>query len=263
MKVVDAVKSGFDAANANLKLVAVIFIFNLIWNIAVIPFTPEAPLTDAADVALPAGLMVISIIFMFASIFIQGGLLGSVRDYVKEKKSDLAAFTQYGAKFYLRLLGLALVIVAVMGLIALVVTLLLAPSVASGNAALIAFATIGAFIISLGAIYLMILLFFAPYMLVLEDKGIVEAIKGSIAFAKKLILKILGLLGLLTLMGIGIGFIMGMIAGALAIPLPGKVTQVITAILSGGVNAYLGVLVASTIVIFYLALKGDVKEAAA
>ncbi|MFH1752879.1 MAG: hypothetical protein ABH875_01730, partial [Candidatus Omnitrophota bacterium] len=77
MKVMEAIKKGFEIANANMQLILIVFIFNLIWNIGVIPFTPETP---AAGVAVSPALTIISLFFILASIFIQGGVLGSVKD---------------------------------------------------------------------------------------------------------------------------------------------------------------------------------------
>jgi hypothetical protein len=256
MKVVDAVKRGFEIANTSMKLILVIFIFNLVWNLIVIPFTPEAPLTEGAGVAMSPALTVISLLFVLASIFIQGGVLGSVRDIAKENRLDLARFAGYGAKFYLRLLCLALIIVLIIGIVAFIATLIIAASAPTQNAAIITITTIVSFVIGLAGLYLVILLFLSPYILVIEDTGIFQAMAASIAFVKSMLLKILGLAALLVLIGFGIGLIMGIIAGILSLAVTGRVLQAITGVLNGGVNAYLSVIVRGALTVYYLAAKG-------
>lgn len=262
MKIIDAIKRGFEIASKNLNLVLIVFGFNIIWNWAVIPFTPEAPVGVGAGITMTPGLTILSIIFVLISIFIQGGVLGSVKDIIKEGKLELGRFTGYGAKFYLRLLFLALIIVLIIGLIAFLVTLILAASAPTKNAVVIALTSILALIIGAAGLYIAILLFLSPYILVVEDIGIFQAMRMSIDFVKKVFLKILGLGVLLVLIGFGIGLIMGLIAGILSLVIKGKFLQVVTGVISGGVNAYLTILVTSCIVTYYLAMKGKESEGA-
>lgn len=261
MKILDAIKKGFDVANNSLKLVLIVFVFNVVWNIGVIPFTPEASIGAGAGVAMSPMLTLISLVFVLASIFIQGGVLGSVRDVVKENKLDLAKFKGYGAKFYIRLLCLALIIILIIAIVAFIATLIIAASAPTKNAAIITITTILALILGGAGVYFVVLLFLSPYILVVEDVGIFEAMRSSIKFVRKVLLKIMGLGTLLVLIGFGIGLIMGIIAGILSLVVKGKFLQLVTGVLNGGVNAYLSILVTGCLVTYYLAIKGsDTKQ---
>ncbi|MEE8360310.1 MAG: hypothetical protein V3S04_05225 [Candidatus Omnitrophota bacterium] len=265
MKVMDAIKRGFDIANANMKLILIIFIFNVIWNLGVIPFTPEALGMTGAGVAVSPMLTIISLLFVLASIFIQGGVLGSVKDIIKENKLDLEKFKGYGAKFYIRLLCLALIIMLIIAVVAFIATLVVAASAPTKNAVMITLTTIIALVVGGAGIYLVVLLFLAPYILVIEDVGIFESMARSIAFVRKKILKVIGLAAMLVLIGFGIGLVMGIIAGIISLAIKGKFLQFITGILNGGVNAYLSILVTGCLASYYLAHKdaGSKEEAPA
>ena len=256
MKVMDAIKRGFEIANSNMNLVLVIFIFNCVWNLGIIPFSPVTP-TAGMGVAMSPVLTLISLAFILASIFIQGGVLGCMMDIVKKGGVDLSKFKDYGLKFYLRLVCLALIIILIIGVIAFIATLIVAASAPTKNAVIIAITTILALIIGGAGIYLVILLFLSPYILVAEDVGIVDSMRRSIEFVRLALARVIGLGALLVLIGLGIGLITGIIAGVISLAIKGKFLQAIAGILNGGVNAYLSVIVTGCLVTFYLALKGS------
>ncbi len=260
MKVLDAIKNGFDIANSSLKLVLVVFVFNLIWNVIVIPFTPASPMGAGADVAMSPMLTVISLLFVLASIFIQGGVLGTVRDKIKAGILDLGKFADYGKKFYLRLLCLALIIILIIAVVAFLATLIVSAAAPTGNAVIVALTTILALAVGGAGIYFIVLLFLSPYILVVEDVGIFDSMRASINFVKGAILQVLGLGALLILIGFGIGLVMGIIAGILSLAVKGKFLQFITGMLNGGVNAYLSIIVTGALLMFYLAKKGGQPE---
>jgi len=260
MKVLDAIKKGFEIASKNMNLILIVFIFNVIWNWVVIPFTPQAPMGAGTGIAMSPALTLLSILFVLASIFIQGGVLGSVRDVVKEGKSELAKFAGYGGKFYLRLLCLALIIVVIAAVIGFFATLIVAASAPTNNPVVVGVAVIITTLLVLGGIGVMILLFLSPYILVTEDTGIMQAMRMSINFVKKLFLTVLGLGILLMLIGFGIGLITGLIAGLLSFIVKGKILQAITGVMNGGVNAYLTIMVTSCIVTYYLAMKDSATK---
>lgn len=256
MKVFDAVKKGFGVATKNLNLVLVVFIFNLIWNLGVIPFTPEAPAGEALGATMTPMLTVLSIIFILASIFVQGGVLGTVRDIIKEGKAVLGKFAGYGARYYIKLLCVALIIILIIGIIGFVATLIIAAAAPTKNTVLVTVATIVTVLLVLAGIWIMLHIFLTPYILVMDDVGVFQAIRNSADFAKKSLLKILGLALTLVLIGFGIGLIMGIVAGLLSLVVKGKIFQVVTGVINGGVNAYITVLVAAALAAYYLASKG-------
>jgi len=260
MKVMDAIKKGFEIANRNMNLVLIVFIFNAVWNLGVIPFTPELPAGGGAGVTMSPQLTLLSIIFVLASIFIQGGVLGSIKDVIKEGKLQLGRFAGYGAKFYFRLLCLALIIILLVGIIGFFATFVIAASAPTKNVVLIALATIVTLALILAGVAVLVFLFLSPYILVVEDTGIFKAISMSIEFVKKLILSVLGLGIMLVLIGFGIGLIMGLAAGVLSFVVKGKFLQVLTGLINGGVNAYLSIVVASCLASYYLAMKRSGTE---
>ena len=255
MKVIDAIKKGFEIASKTLAVVLVVFIFNLVWNLVTIPFTPATPLGPAAQTPMSPPLAVLSIIFILLSIFIQGGVLSSMKDAIKEGKAQLDRFAGYGAKFYLRLLGIAVLIGLVIGIAALLATLIAASSAASGNAIIIGITAIIALVVGGLGIYLVVLLSFSPYVLVVKDTGVFETIKASVAFVRKNLLKVVGLGLLLILIGLGIGLIVGVIVGFLSLAIRGRFFQVIVGIISSGVNSYLSIVITASLMSYYLALS--------
>lgn len=262
MKAMEAIKGGFDLASKNIKLVLLVFIFNFIWNMSVIPFTPDAPEVGGMGVAMTPGLTVLSLFFILASIFVQGGVLNSVKDIVKEKKFEMSKFAGYGARFYVRLLSVALIIVLIVGLIGFAAMVIAASSAGTGNAVLVAIGTIATIILVLLGAGVILHLFLTPYILVLEDAKVLQAMRASIDFVKKFMLKVLGLGALLILIGFGVGLIMGVLTGIASIVIKGKLLQVLSGTVNGGVNAYLSIVIASTLVIYYLAMKStEAKEA--
>ncbi len=261
MRVVDVIKKGFEIANKNLNLVLVVFIFNLLWNLGVMPFTPETPTGVGPGVTMTPALTFITLIFILASVFVQGGMFGVVKDIVKEGKLELSRFAGYGAKFYFRLLCLGLIIVLIVGVIAFFATLIIAASAPTGSPGMITFTTIIALILFLIGLAIMLLLFLSPYILVVDDTAIFQAMRASVGFVKKFLGKIIGLGALLLLIGFGVGLIMGILAGILSLAITGKVLQVITGIISSGINGYLTVVVTACFITYYLAMKGgEAKE---
>jgi hypothetical protein len=142
MGMLEAIKKGFGVASKNLMLVFVLFVFNLIWNMVNIAIMPvgvvPAPGADAATAPVvppEAALttLAFSILFILVSIFMQGGSLGVVRDYIKEGKMKLSQFASYGLKYYLRLLGLGLVIILFVFIIAVIAALIVAATAPLNN----------------------------------------------------------------------------------------------------------------------------------
>ena len=102
--VIEAIKKGFGIAAKSLGLVLILIIFNLIGNIISMPFVTtngQAPSPDTMT-----GAIIFTVVFILISIFLQGGALNLVRDSIKEGKSKLSLFASYGAKYYVKLLGL-------------------------------------------------------------------------------------------------------------------------------------------------------------
>ena len=271
MGMLEAIKKGFGVASKNLALVFVLFIFNLVWNMvnmAVMPAgTMPAPGAGAATApAIPPeaalATLAFSILFVLVSIFMQGGSLGVVRDYIKEGKMKLSQFASYGLKYYLRLLGLGLIIILFIFIIAVIAALIVAVTAPLNNVIATVIASIVAIAIGLVGIYFVILLVMSPYTMVSDEIGVIEAMKRSMRVAKKSFWKILLLLILLVLIAIGIGVLLGVVTGLLTVALPAKIGQIIIGVVNSLFNGYFGIVMMASFMALYMALARQEKTVA-
>ena len=99
MGVMEAIKRGFGIANRNIKLIILLFVFNIVGMLVRLPFAPATP-----GATVPPVLVIIGIVFGLLGVLVFGGILGSLKDFIKTQTSSLASFISYGAKFYLRIL---------------------------------------------------------------------------------------------------------------------------------------------------------------
>ena len=271
MSIVDVIKKGFSVASKNLVLVVVLFIFNLIWNmvnIAIMP-TGSVPTSGVGAATVPAippqivmATLAFSTLFVLASIFMQGGSLGVVRDYIKEGKMKLSQFASYGLKYYLRLLGLGVIIILLVLIIAAIAALIVAATAPMNNVVITSIAAIIAITIGLVGIYFVILLVMAPYVMVSDGVSVVEAMKRSMRVVRKSFWKVLLLLVLLILIAIGIGVLLGVIMGFLTITLPLKMGQMIIGVVNSLFNGYFGIVMMASFMALYMALAGQEKPVA-
>ena len=267
----EAIKKGFGVASKNMALVLVLFVFNLVWNminIAIIPAgampAPGANAGTAPVIPPETALMtlVFSILFVLVSIFMQGGSLGLVRDYIKEGKAKLGAFASYGLKYYLRLLGLGLIVILLVLIVAVIAALIVAATAPLNNVIATVIASIIAIAIGLVGIYFVILLVMSPYTMVSDEIGVIEAMKRSMRVVKKSFGKILLLLVLLVLIAIGIGVLLGVATGLLTVALPLKIGQMVIGVVNSLFNGYFGIVMMASFMALYLALAGQEKTVA-
>lgn len=260
MGVMEAIKKGFSVATKNLGLVLVLFVFNAIWNLISIPMMPkpgETPTPQATTTAV-----IFSILFILISIFVQGGALGTVKDYIKEGKTALGKFASYGLKYYLKLLVLGILIVLIIAVVGLVAALIVAATVPLNNTIVTIIATIIAIAIGVVGLYYILLLMLSPYTLVCDDMGVFDAMKKSLRVVRKALGKIIALLVLLVLISLGIGFIVGFLAGLVAVVLPVTAGQVVIGLVNSVFNGYLGIVLMASFMTIYLALSEKEKTAA-
>lgn len=270
MGILEAIKKGFGIASKNMLLVLVLFIFNLIWNLANIAILPAGVLpTPGAAAATPPAVppqvalatLLFSALFILISIFMQGGSLGLVRDYIKEGKTKLSKFVSYGFKYYLRLLGLGLLIILVVLIVAMIAALIIIATAPLNNMVVTVIASIIAAVIGLAGIYFVILLVMSPYALICEEVGVIEAMKKSLRLVKKTFWKVLLLLILLILIAIGIGVLLGMLTGLLTVAIPQKAGQMVIGVINSIFNGYFGIVMMAAFMAFYLSVAGKEKSA--
>ena len=266
MKVLEAIKKGFGVAGKNIPLVLVLFVFNLIWNMINVAIMPQGaiPVPGVAGAAAtppevpPQTAMMalgVSLLFILISIFMQGGALGYVRDYIKEGKAKLASFVSYGLKYYLRLLGLGILIILLVLVIALLAALIVAATAPLNNVVVTVIAAVIAIAIGLVGIYFVLLLVLSPYSLVCEDAGIIASMKQSMKTVGKSFWKVLLLLAVLVLIAIGIGFLIGIATGLLTVALPVKAGQIVIGVVNSLFNGYLGIVMMAAFMAYYMAIK--------
>lgn len=260
--IIEAIKKGFGVAAKGMGLVAVLFAFNLIGNLASLPFTP-AP-GAAATPQLAAPLLIVSFIFIIISIFIQGGSLGLVRDAMKEGKMKLAAMPQYGAKYFVRLLVLGILILLLVVIVALVAGLLIALTTPLNNPIVTGIAIVIAAVIAIMALlYFFIPFILSPYAVVCDDVGAIEALKKSIAVGRKPFPKVFALLLLVVvvvLISLGVGFLIGLVVGLISAVIPAGAGRILMLVVSSAVNSYLGVVVTAAFMTYYLSKKESVVQ---
>lgn len=267
MCTVDSIKKGFVVATKNPALIMVLFIFNLIWNMINVAIMP-APAATAPGATTPPAVppetalltFMITIAFVLVSIFMQGGSLGLVRDYVKGNKMSLGKFASYGLKYYLRLLGVGIIIILLIVIAALIAGLIIAAVAPLNNVVATVIATLIAIAIGLVGIYLVIRLVMSPYALVCDEAGVIDAMKHSMdVVRRKYFWKVLLLLVLIVLIAIGIGVLVGIVTGLITVAMPPKAGQVVIGIVNSLFNGYLGIVMMAAFLSYYLTLQEKIR----
>lgn len=255
--ILTAIKRGFGVASKNLGLVLVLIVFNVIGSLVSMPFAVQPGQTPTAQ--MTASAVIFSVVFILISIFFQGASLGLVRDYVKAGVAKLSSFASYGLKYYLKLLGLGLLIILIIGLAALVAGLLVAVTAPLNNA-LVTNIAIGIAIVIVSTVGLLyfIPLTLSPYALVCGELGVIASMKDSLAVAKKPFSRVLWLLLLfilLILIALGIGLVIGFVVGLLTAVMPAAAGRIVMVIVTSIINGYLGIVMTGSFMVFYLGLK--------
>lgn len=254
--VMDAVKKGFGVATKNLGLVSILFVFNLIWNLASIPLA-AATGAGTQTPQLNIGVLLFSILFILISIFVQSGSMGTVRDYIKEGRAKLAGFAAYGLKYYLRILSIGVIIMAIIVAVALIAALIVAATAPVKNTAITAVAAILAIIIGAIGLYFVVLLMLSPYILVCDEAGVINSMKKSVATVRKALGGVLLLLLVIILISLGIGFLIGFITGILSAMIPTQAGQIVMAVVNSLFNGYIGIVMMAAFMSFYLGLSQE------
>ncbi len=257
MKVLDAVKKGFDVACKNLNLVLIVFGFSLAGYLILMQISPPMPTTPGAGITITPAVAIFRAVFFLLSVLLYGGIFSLVKDFIKEGKQELSKFIGYGKKFYVRLLGLLLILLLIIWIAAFLAVLIVSLTAAANNAVLTVVAGIIALVVGALGIYLEFLLFLSPYVLIVEDVDIISSCKRSIAFVRSNLMKVLGLGLLVGLIWIGSFFIVVLIGSIpqLVFNLGGKVFEIIMGILGVGVGSFLSVIVTASLMSYYSALR--------
>lgn len=257
MGVFEAIKKGFSVATKNMALVLILIIFNIIFNMASIPLAIKPGTTPTPQATITA--LVFSIVFVLISILIQGGSLGLVRDYIKEGKMETGKLISYGMKYYLRLLGLGILIILIVAIIALIAGLIVAITAPLNNAVISTIAVVAAVVIAvIAGLWFFIPLALSPYALVCDESGVIASMKKSLDVGRNPFSRVFVLLLLfivLILIALGIGLVIGFLIGLLSAVLPATIGQVVMGIGTSVINGYLGIVMMAAFMAFYLGLS--------
>jgi hypothetical protein len=283
MGVIESIKRGFSITAKSKNLVILLFAFGFVWNLINIPFTgEEGPTSTGASIVV----LILSVLFILISIFMQSGSLGFVREVVQKGQSNIQSFTNNGKKFYMRLLGVSVIV----GLFIVVLSIMAALVILMGGENPNILSLIIAGVVFLAGVYGIVLLFLAPYILVSEDARVIDALKNSMSFVRQGLSHAVGVLCVLfaiiivpmyailpnfrkskigqsnlvrflvisaglVVIGFAIGLVLGTIFGLLGGIITGVISQVLFGFFSSLVNAYLGVVVTGTFMSYYLSSK--------
>jgi len=233
------------------------FIFNFVMGLIMLPFAAPA---GAANPQLMPVTLFLSLISVLVFVFLQGGALGVIRDMLKSNSFSLSNFVANGKKYYLKILGLFVIILLLaLGLIIIIALIsggILAIANNTFTRSLLAAIII---VISLSAV---ILLLFPIYSIILEDKGPIAAIKKGIQVSMQNFWKTMGLFLLVLLIAFVLAFLVGIVGAMLAGTLPLKPGQVVMLFINSALQSYLSIVMMVTFMSFYLGLcsKENVSE---
>ena len=148
--------------------------------------------------------VILVIAMIFAVLYFGLGALGLAKEIAEKRKAKWKHVNQYWKKFWVRYLGVTLIIILVFISIAAVVYLLsLLIRILGGEIAFIAALLI------LGVIGALIGLLFMlpPYMLLINNKSIIDAIKQSVKVSKKNYLSLLGVIVIFFVLSLALSFV--------------------------------------------------------
>ena len=259
----EAIKKGFSIATKSLGLVLILIIFNLIGNLISIPLAVPVGQTPTPQVM--TGAIIFTVVFILISIFIQGGALALVRDSIKEGRMNLASFAPYGAKYYLKLLGLGVLIILIIGIVALIAALLIAVTAPLNNVVISGIAIgIAVAIGVVASLFYFIPFALSPYALICEGLGVIASMKRSLIIAKKPFVRVFFLLLLfviLILISLGVGVVFGFIVGLISAAIPATAGKILMAVITSIINGYLGIVMMTGFMVYYLGLVGKTEKA--
>jgi hypothetical protein len=250
MKVMEAIARGFGISHKNFSLLAILFVFNVLWNLSPIPFMGNVQ--DPTKMQMSPVVFILSAVFVLINIFIQAGVFGLIKDAIaSEGKAPVGNFAKYGGKFYMRLFGMGLLILGGIALAVLIIGALFAIGAIVKNVIVTIITGVIGIVLAVIAMYYLFLLFLSPYALIVDDSGILKAMKTSMAFVKKNLWKVVGLTTLLLLIGLGMGFIVGVASGILSLLIKGTMFQVTTSVLTAAVSSYITIVISAALMLYY------------
>jgi hypothetical protein len=257
MTIFEATKKGFTQAGKLMNVILVFFVFNVVVGLISLPLADP---DRAADPGVVAISVISSLLFFLVFIFLQGGAMGLVKDQIKSASASMAQFTEYGKKFYLRILGILLLYVLFAVAVVLVLSLVSAGILLLGDNMFTR--SLVAMLVTVVAVGVITLLLYPIYSVVADDLGTVAAIKKGIETAKNNFWKTLGLFALMLVVSLVISLIVGFLVGIISVPLPLQVGQVLVALVNAAVQSYIPIVMMMAFMSFYMSLtsSGEIRQ---
>ncbi len=243
-----SIKKGFSVTGKSLGLMTVLFVFGLVWNLINVFYAEDLAQTEATT---PQSILVLAlgVVFILLSIFLQAGSLAYILDVIKQGKGSLSGFIAGGKKYYVRLFLLGFIVSAVLILIFAVIMF---SASALLDTMLPLAVTLTAFL-GTALLCFVVLVFLAPYIIVVENEKTIASIKRSISAVRNRLGPLLILSLLLILIGFGVGLLLGGIQAGISLVLKQEAAlKIIVSVLGSLANACLGMLVTATFMSFYL-----------
>lgn len=249
MGILQSIGKGFSESFRFLKIVLLFFVFNFVIGLIMLPFAgPQG----AGNPQAAAVIFLISLLSILIFIFLQGGVLGLIRDLIKNNSYSMANFVENGKKYYVRILGLFLAIIAVV-LVIVVIMALIASGILTlqNNTFTRSLITAVIIVVSLVAV---ILFLFPIYIIVVEDRGPIEAIKRGIKISLANFWRALGLFLLLLIIAFLAAFAIGVVVALISGALPTTAGQIIMLFVNSLLQSYISIVMMIAFMVFYLGL---------
>jgi len=262
MGVFNALKSGFSIAAKNLKLWGVLVVINVIlFILAIISLVAimGPSMVNPANVANPpqptasqiVGMIIVVVIGFLLQLFVNAGVVGSIRDAVKAGSVKLGDFLKYANKYFVRFVLfslLMLVVVIVFGVIAALLIGLMA-SLAKGVAAIL-----GIILGIVGLVILVILGLYGslvPVIIVSDEKKVGDSIRSAAGLLGKKLWATLGLALIYWIMFLLLAFVnyIANLAGTAALSIA---SQIVVSL----INIFLSLAFIGSFIKYYLVSAG-------
>ncbi|MFH1406658.1 MAG: hypothetical protein ABIH01_01445 [Candidatus Omnitrophota bacterium] len=267
------IKKSLLVTNANLMLGVGLLIFMSV--LAIIGAPLQAKMQAAAQAAAPGAAPALPsipvlllwvlwiLVVILAGIFINGGLLGFMKGAVaKSGAEEINKFLESGKKYYLKILGLGLVVIAYLILVVVAAALITGITGWALKFIPILMNIVLALEIIAAAAILVVGLFlvsFSPYAIVVLEEGIIDGIKKSIEFVKANALKIIGLFVIFAAIRI-VANLATLLVMLLLSALPKAIsiiTDTLAGLINGGVSIYIALLITAAMMDLYLSSKKE------
>ncbi len=269
MGVFNALKNGFSVAAKNLKLWGVLVVINVIlFILAIISMVAimGPAMVNPANAANPpqpttsqiVGMIIVVIIGFLIQLFINAGVVGSVRDAVKAGAVKLGDFFKYANKYFVRFVLFSLLMLAVVIVFGIIAALIIGLISALAKSAAAVAAIIGIILGIVGLIILVILGLYGslvPVIIVSEEKNVGGSISNAAKFLGKKFWATLGLALLYWIMFLLLAFVnyISNLGGVVAVSIA---SQIVVSLL----NIFLSLAFIGSFMKYYLAGAGVAEK---